>query len=392
MKIVFISPGVLPMPPVRGGAIENLIDAFVKQNELSKEHSITVFGIYSRDAEEASKKYRHCTFKYIKLDKFSVGFRYIINRISPLKIGNAYIHNVKKELETIGEYDVIIVENRAEYAIPLFKVAKGKLILHLHNDILNIETKNATKILSCYEKVFTVSNYIKSRVLTIKDTDKVVTLYNGIDSNKFDKNNYTSIYESERTKYSISKEDTVILYTGRVIESKGVKELIEAFIQLTEYKNVKLLIVGSANFGESVTDAFLLSIKELAQKAKENIIFTGYIDYDRLPILYSIADISVIPSIGIEAAGQTVLEASSTGNAIITSDSGGIPELIGCNGIIIRRDENFVDNLSTHLRTLIDDKELREYLGRNAKVNARNFDDKIYFDDFCKLIDKKSKE
>ena len=74
MKIAIIGPQGLPVPPVKGGAIETLIDVVLRENEKEKKLDIDVYTIYDKDAMEYSKKYKEVNFiylckykKYIKL-------------------------------------------------------------------------------------------------------------------------------------------------------------------------------------------------------------------------------------------------------------------------------------------------------------------------------------
>ena len=72
------------------------------------------------------------------------------------------------------------------------------------------------------------------------------------------------------------------------------------------------------------------------------------------------ASIVVVPSVWQEPYGLVVAEAMSNGAAIITSFSGGIPEIIGSNGIVIKNINQ--KKVEDALRLMIDDKEkLKKY-------------------------------
>lgn len=43
MKIAILTSGILPVPAVQGGAVENLIDFYLDYNERNNLHDITVF-------------------------------------------------------------------------------------------------------------------------------------------------------------------------------------------------------------------------------------------------------------------------------------------------------------------------------------------------------------
>ena len=57
-KIAIISYGGLPLPPVKGGAVENLIHALVENNEIQKQAELTVFSVHHEAAcAEAIEKF-----------------------------------------------------------------------------------------------------------------------------------------------------------------------------------------------------------------------------------------------------------------------------------------------------------------------------------------------
>ena len=56
MKLAIITSGFLPVPATKGGAVENLIENFLKMNEECKDYEITVFSVYDQQAIEEAKK------------------------------------------------------------------------------------------------------------------------------------------------------------------------------------------------------------------------------------------------------------------------------------------------------------------------------------------------
>ena len=89
-------------------------------------------------------------------------------------------------------------------------------------------------------------------------------------------------------KFGLVK-DSYILYLGRIVPEKGVRELIEAYKQTKTDK--KLVIAG----GSSDTKAFEEEMRELA-KDDARIIFTGFVQGALLEELYSNAYIYTLPS------------------------------------------------------------------------------------------------
>jgi len=139
-------------------------------------------------------------------------------------------------------------------------------------------------------------------------------IYNGVDTLKFNRVNTNF---KERLK--IGQEFKVITFVGRLIEAKGVQDLIDVFHQVKDLiNNIKLLIVGEGNFK--------FELQKLAHHDRD-IVFLGERNTDELVEILSITDLFVNPSYS-EGLPTTVLEALICGCKVIASDVGGTRELI----------------------------------------------------------------
>lgn len=392
MKLLFINYHVLPLPPVKGGAVENLIDLFIKDNEKKNLHDITVISVYDEKAEVEARKYNYCSFMYVRLkapyDKLRQAVRHVINSIPRIYIGNLYIRKVRKLLvksSKTADYDAIIVENTPEFGLILRKIYKGRLILHLHNDYLNEHTKLAKKVLDSFDSVFSISDFIGERVKTIYKNNKTHTLYNGLDIERFDKTLFDAA--AVREQYGIEENDVVIMYSGRLVPEKGVRELIQAFLQNTESEKYKLVIMGSAKYGSTVQDDYYMSLKRLIRDHENRVVFTGYVSYEDVPKVYSIADIGIVPSLCDEGFCLVIVEFMLQGIPVIASDKGAIKELVDKNcGIMISCDSNFVNNISKSIVFLTNNPDTAKALGNVAEKKAKLFDKKIYCNRFNLLL------
>ena len=216
------------------------------------------------------------------------------------------------------KYDLIIVENEPQYVLEIKKSQKDAImVLHLHNDYLNVDTKLGKKIKENYDYIYANSKYIKNRVDEIQGTKtKVKVLYNGIDTQRFSAGYYDK--RNERKKLGFSEQDFIFLYVGRVVPEKGVMELIEAFkkVKLT---NKKLVIIGNSSDKKFYT--------KIIKMINEDIILKKFVDYADIPKYYAIADVGIIPSICNEAFGMVVVECLSMGKPVIISDRGALEEV-----------------------------------------------------------------
>lgn len=56
MKILMIPSRMLPIPPVKGGAVQNLINFYIEWNEKEKNNDLIVTSIYNEDAKNLSSE------------------------------------------------------------------------------------------------------------------------------------------------------------------------------------------------------------------------------------------------------------------------------------------------------------------------------------------------
>lgn len=393
-NIVFITAGILPMPPVKGGAVECLIDFILKENIKEKKFNITVISIFDKLANENIKRYNNVNFEYItintKLKRLYVIFIKIINKVFKCKksIYGLYFHKVSKKLVN-NKFDYVIVENCVEL-IPYIskKCSNNKILLHIHNDYLNAKIKNAKLIIDNSYKVITVSEFIKKQVITLgrKYEKKICVLKNSTDTNKFNKNLYCDFRRTFRKKNNILEDDVVIMFSGRIDETKGIKELILAFNKIKN-SNAKLLVVGSSWYSNNMKTEYVKEVESLSVKIRDKIIFTGFVPFNEMPKIHSVADIAVIPSIWEEPAGLVVIEAMSSGLPIITTNSGGISEYIDENySIVVNRGENLINDLTNAINILINNKEKRKMFGEKSREYALKYNTKLYFEKFSRIL------
>lgn len=155
------------------------------------------------------------------------------------------------------------------------------------------------------------------------------------------------------------KGKKVILFTGRLVDLKGVNFLLSALSELKKYRSDWVCwIVGNGEKEE-----------ELKQQSKM-LGLEGDVEFlgkrDDVPSLVSNSDIFVLPTL-IENQPLSVIEAQIAGKAVIASDVGGIPEIIehGVTGLLTpAMNEKMLCN---NIKFLLEDDKYRKSLGSNAK-------------------------
>lgn len=395
MKIAIICSQGLPVPAVKGGAIETLVEIICKENEIYRELDIDVYSIYDDDAIESSKPYKNSKFIYsCKNKKYMIvknKFVSLCRKIFKININYAYAEEIIKKID--DSYNKVIIEGDASLILPISKkVNKEKLYFHIHHNPLSTNHAEFRKEISSVNKVITVSNFISKGIDKCMSQEKenvqTAVLRNCTDVKKFNVNNYKQERNKLRDKYNIKNNELVIMFTGRPVPQKGIKELLIAFKELcNKYNNVKLVIVGNSGFGKEIKTDFDNQLEEIAESIKDKVVFTGFIHNSKMPQIHAMADIAVIPSIYDDPAPLVVMECMASGLAVITTDSGGIPEYVCENNCISTiRDENIIINLEEALETLVVNERYRKTLGENAHNYAQQFNLKRFYYDFIDVI------
>jgi glycosyltransferase involved in cell wall biosynthesis len=390
-KIAILTSGILPVPAVQGGAVENLIDFYLEYNNEHRLYDITVYSIQNAKTTghpALASDVNH--YVYIDVNSFIAKLSKIIygllhrneyyNHFIEYYFEQAYKH-LRKE-----RYDCIILENRPGYAYKLSQRGHKNLILHLHNELLHSESRDHDVIFNGLTSILTVSDYIKSRVATIQPSDKIKTVHNGINLNNF---NTQKVCAISRKDVGFTNDDFVMVFSGRINKDKGVSELIDAMYLLKCHPNIKLMIIGGSFFGNTNNeDEFILQLKKKAKAIQERIIFTGFIPYDQMPDYLQIADIAVIPSIWNDPFPTTELEAQAMGLPIITTRQGGIPEEVSEeNAILLETGNHFVDNLAKAILNLYEHSEKRQLMSKVSLKRSKQFDKKTYAKNFFAALE-----
>ncbi len=153
------------------------------------------------------------------------------------------------------------------------------------------------------------------------------------------------------------------LFVGRIVQDKGINELVSAFNRLKkEYENIRLILVGPYEDG-------LDPIAEISREVIANnpaIEAVGKKMGDELLAYYCVADCFVLPSYR-EGFPNTVLEAGAMDLPSIVTDINGSREIIvqGENGVIVPSKD--ADALFHAMKAMIDDSEDRQRMAANSR-------------------------
>jgi glycosyltransferase involved in cell wall biosynthesis len=214
--------------------------------------------------------------------------------------------------------------------------------------------------------VITGSNQTKTDLIKYfgLNADKVVVTPYGVDPcfrPITDKQRFVEV----KTKYGIDNE--FILYVGNLQPRKNLVRLFLAFerLKIKRKINEKLVIVGKKAW---LYQDIFKTYEQL--KAKEEIIFTGYVPTEEIPVLYSAARIFVYPSL-YEGFGLPPLEAMACGVPVLTSLVSSLPEVVGDSALLV--DPYSVEEIANGIERLLSDEKLRLSLREKGLRKASTF-------------------
>ena len=334
-KILFLIDSGQPIPAFNGGAIETLVDSLLSNNE---DANIDVISI-SNHVNFYKNNIHYNYINYSFIIKFILKcYNYLRRKLLNMNNYCIFSTDVYDYLESnnkLSYYNYLIIENSPDIILKLKNKVDSKFILHLHNDY-NVLCFNY-KSLSYYDKIICCSKYIAKRYQTICENKNIECVYNGVNTNQLLK--YKNDKEKIRNDLNIPINKFVFGYCGRICEDKGTIEVIQSFIEIyKKNKSVCLLITGNSSFNNSRITPYVEKVISLISKYKECIIFTGYLDHGYIGKFYTAIDCFVQASKVNEACPLTIIEANVNNKMVVSTNSGGIPEIVKKENILIPQD------------------------------------------------------
>ncbi len=180
---------------------------------------------------------------------------------------------------------------------------------------------------------------------------------NGIDLERFD------TYTEPFVEYMDGKIN--ILFVGRLERRKGFRYLLEAFRRAKQNNsNIRLIVVGPIN-------KLRLHYKLLTKIYNlEDIIYVDYVSNEDLSRFYHTCDIFCAPATGKESFGIVLLEAMAAYKPVLATNIDGYASVLSQNVDGLMVPPKNITALAEALKVLINDKQLRQSLGKAGREKA----------------------
>ncbi|MEK6935682.1 MAG: glycosyltransferase family 4 protein [Nanoarchaeota archaeon] len=243
------------------------------------------------------------------------------------------------------------------FLTPHWPVYKGqrKKFIQLIVDI--VDKVLGRYIFKKFKKICVVTEPESNWVKTFGVMEKSIILTpNCIPKEYFNKHNGKRF----REKYKL-KNKLVVLSVSRLHKSKGIDQLVN---MAKFFSNVKFIIMGKDG-------GFKKELESLIKKLNlNNVILTGEVTEKEKLEAYAGSDIFCSPS-HYEAFCISILEAMSQGCAVLTSDQGGMPWVVGNEGLTFK--DYDLEDFKLKLRKLIENKQLRQKFQESGKEKSKKF-------------------
>lgn len=215
------------------------------------------------------------------------------------------------------------------------------------------------------DHIITVSEFSKKDIVSRYHVDPgKVTVVEQDPRDEFRLMNGDECREIILRKYGIAPP--FVLYVGRVNVRKNLVRLVEAFSRLyRKGARHKLVIVGKQDW---MAEQVVERVKELS--LEQAVIFTGYVDWDDVPVFYNAAELLVFPSI-CEGFGLPVMEAMACGVPVVTSYGSSLEEVAGGAAVLV--DPYSVESIADAMESVVSHPDLALSLRQKGLERAADY-------------------
>lgn len=332
--------------------------------ELTKlGHQVFIFGPSHPDQgsekEKEGQVYRFPSFKFIFQGEYRVVIPYqrqafsvfsqldIIHSHDPFSMGLLAMRASKKhDIPHIHHYHTLFTEYR-----------------HYLPKIIRPSRRMAERISAAFcnrcQAIITPSRQMKAKLEKYGVNKPIFTLPFGVDISEFEK----EIKWNIREELHLADKEALLLHSGRLAKEKNLKFLLRAFKEMLKQRGqMRLVLTGGGPEREELENyAAELGIKD-------KVIFTGYVDWEKLIDLYKVADLFIFAS-KTETQGIVLVEAMAAGTPVVAISEMGVLEIVkdGETGILAKEDE---EEFAKAVLELLEDRERLKVMGEKAKEYA----------------------
>ena len=271
------------------------------------------------------------------------------------------------------EFDVAVVQTAHDWRTLIRDIAVARL-LRRHPTVLQVHGSQASRLaepgnhafkaataalLALVDGVMVLSTEEQRQLEAFRDRPPVFTV----------KNPYVRFRPSGSPGAADAdvSESARLLFVGRLIEEKGILDLIDALPLVLQHAECQLEVVGEGELEHRLIDR----IRQLG--IEEHVKRTGYLSGSDLKRAYQRAAIFVLPTSWAEGFPTVLAEAMDAGLAIVTTPIRGAADHLveGENALFVGSGD--VSGLAASITTLLGDADLRARMGAANQERVQIF-------------------
>ena len=272
------------------------------------------------------------------------------------------------------------------YNIPLFPIRAKKRLVKIHDVTPLVYFSELSWMQKIYAKLFFNAALLLSDVVTAVSEfssseiekycfikKKKIAIASSI-APRFLQKITAAEQKAVRKKYNLP--ESFMLWVGNVKPHKNLKRLLAAF---ESFPQEKLVLLGQKEKMRTIDH----DVIALAESAK-NVQFTGYVEDDEVPVIYSLAKLCLFPSL-YEGFGLPPLEALACGCPSVVSNVASMPEV--CGDAVEYIDPYSVDSIKEGIAKLLGSKERCLTLLKNGEKLLKKFTPEKSAENYLTLIE-----
>ena len=270
----------------------------------------------------------------------------------------------------------------------LSKLSAKQLIVHVHTDFLWTMFKDApswkqrilTAVMGLADKGIVLSSVLRRNLQPFLKDDHIYELPNFISASLLEHDLPKTL--TEKKQYHLS-----ILFLGTLRKEKGIIDFLEAMLILKK-RNLDFEV----HIAGDIPVYMRAEIDRYFEKIQDILHYHGIVTGDKKKALFLQTNIFVFPTHN-EAQGIVLLEAMATGNIILSTNVGGIPDIFVAdkNGFTIESNNPAqIADIISSLQEKHKETDLDRMLRENYTEVAQKYTEEKFFENLYKIIMDKS--
>lgn len=322
-RVLLLSQEVHCLPPVKGAAVEQWIDAVAHRMKHHEPYLVSVPHPSRPDQETTGRVhyqrirmgtvYKRLFRKLTRIDPWSYIDR-VLHYARGIRPDIVHIHNAPQFVDVLGA------------GLPL-----ARIILHMHNEKSDPVRHPVAALVGCSAYI---RNWYQRRGLPAQ---RFAVLDNGVDLTAHAGVRQSQAMQELRESYAIPPGRFVVLYVGRISPEKGPDVAVEA-LRHVDAARFHLVLIGEWPQGDSLRSERVQFANRLrGQLAGLSHTVIEGVSPQQMPGLYALGDLLLIPSRFEEPFSMVAIEAMAAGLPVMALSKGGMPEYMvdGVNALML---------------------------------------------------------